>query len=366
MRRETPTPRLTLLWLAALALVGTVRVAGAFADPDPRQEPLQCWWRTSAGAVRVAEPFALLLTCAINESSRQHVVVDQAKLGPEAIPLSPFEVIGGGSLIESQSGDQRFFQRAYQVRILTETMGADIEIPSVVVSYQLETESPAGGQARGIERRHELPALPMRVVSLVPAEADDIREAAIDTFEAVDDAAFGASLYGTAGLVLMGVGAIGLVVALATGFRARQSREGDPGPLEDRLILRHVDRELQGIRAAREQDGWTPDLVARALASTRVVAGYATGRPPALRTVDAHGHVPEGALVHSDRRGRRTLISSTLTAATLPVARRDENTDRTAIRRGACRADASALRTREAAGSGPARRRIERGRRRAR
>ena len=50
------------------------------------------------GAVRVAEPFALLLTCAITRSSDQHVVVDQAKLGPEAIPLSPFEVIEGGSL----------------------------------------------------------------------------------------------------------------------------------------------------------------------------------------------------------------------------------------------------------------------------
>jgi hypothetical protein len=277
---------MTLLWLTALALVGTVRVAGAFADPNPRQEPLQCWWRTSAGAVRVAEPFSLLLTCAITESSRQHVVVDQAKLGPEAIPLSPFEVIGGGSLIESQSGDQRFFQRAYQVRILTETMGADIEIPSVVVSYQLETESPAGGQARGIERRHELPALPMRVVSLVPAEADDIREAAIDTFEAVDDAAFGASLYGTAGLVLMGVGAIGLVVALATGFRARQSREAIRH-VEDRLILRHVDRELQASARARTR---RMDTDLGALASTRVVAGYVTGRPPSLMTVDAHGH----------------------------------------------------------------------------
>jgi hypothetical protein len=332
MRPETPTPRLPVFWLTALALFGTVITAGASADPVPQKEPLQCWWRTTTGAVRIAEPFALVLTCAITESGDQHVVVDQAKLSPDAIPLSPFEVLGGGSLSESQSGDQTFFQRVYRVRILTETTGADIQIPSIVVSYQLETASPASGQARGIERRHELPALPMRVVSLVPAEADDIREAAIDTFAAVDDAAFGASLYSTAGLVLIAVGAIGLVVALLTGFRARQSREGDPGPLEDRLILRHVDRELRGIRAARERDGWTPDVVARALASTRVVAGYVTGRPPSMRTVDAHGDIPEGALVHSDRRGRRTLISSTLTAAALQAARRDENTDRTAIR----------------------------------
>jgi hypothetical protein len=303
-----------------------VRTAGASADPVPPKEPLQCWWRTSTGAVRIAEPFALILTCAITESSDQHVVVDQAKLGPDAIPLSPFEVIGGGSLTESQSSDQTFFQRVYRVRILTETIGADVKIPSILVSYQLETASPSGGQARGIERRHELPALPMRVVSLVPAEADDIREAAIDTLEAVDDAAFGAALYRTAGLVVMGVGAIGLLVALATAFRARRPAEAGPGPLEDRLILRHVGRELQGIRAVRDQEGWTPDLVGRALASTRVVAGYVTHRPPSLRTVDAHGQVPEGALVHSDARGRRTLIISTLTPAALQAPRGDEGT----------------------------------------
>jgi hypothetical protein len=303
----------------------------AAADPVPPKEPLQCWWRASAGAVRIAEPFALVLTCAVTESSDQHVIVDQAKLSPDALPLSPFEVVGGGPLTESQSGDHTFFQRVYRVRILTETMGTDIQIPSIVVSYQLETASPAGGQARGIERRHELPALSMRVVSLVPAEADDIREAAIDTFAAVDDAAFGASLYTTAGLVLMAVGAIGVLVALAAGFRARRPTDAGPAPLEDRQILRHVGRELEGIRAAREREGWTPDLVARALASTRVVASYVTRQPLALRTVEAHGQVPEGALVHIDRHGRRTVITSTLTAAALHVKRGDE-THRTAVR----------------------------------
>ena len=68
--------------------------------------------------------------------------------------------------LESQSGDQAVLSaRCTRLRILTETIGADFQIPSVVVSYQLETESSAGGRARGIERRHELPALPMRVVS---------------------------------------------------------------------------------------------------------------------------------------------------------------------------------------------------------
>ena len=267
--------------------------------------------------MRVAEPFTLLLTCSIVDSDQQHVTVDQAKLAPEAIPLSPFEVIGGGSLTESRSGNQSFFQRLYQVRIVTDAVGEDVQVPPVVVRYQFETESSAGGRARGIERRHELPALPMRVVSLVPAGADDIREAVLDTFEAIDDDAFVASLYSAVGLVLMGIGAIGLIVALATGFRTRDPKHAGPPGLEERLILRHVGRELEDIRAARDREGWTSDLVGRAIASTRVVASYVTDRPLALRPVDAHGRVPAGALVHSDNRGRRTLIASSLTASAL-------------------------------------------------
>ena len=329
----TPIARKTVLALAAVALLGTVRATDASADAPPQQEPLQCWWRASAGAVRVAQPFTLLLTCSIVESNQQHVVVDHAKLSPESIPLSPFEVLGG-SLTESRSGEQWFFQRLYQVRIVTDRFGEDVQIPPAVVVYQLETEAPAGGRARGIERRHELPALPMRVLSLVPAQADDIREAAVDTFEEIDDAAFGAFLYNAAGLVLMGVGAIGLVVALATGLRSRHPKEAGRESLEDRLILRHVGRELENVRATRDRDGWTSDLVGRALASTRVVASYVTRRPPSLRAVEPHVDVPDGVLVHSDSRGRRTLIASSLTAPALRSqkdALPDEDLHRTAI-----------------------------------
>jgi hypothetical protein len=314
MRGKIPTPGKAVLLLAAWAAVlGT----DAAAQPTPQQEPVQCWWRASAGAVRVAEPFTLLLTCSIAESDQQHVIIDQAKLAPEAISLSPFEVIGGGSLVESRSGGQWFFQRLYRVRILTDAVGEDVPLPPVVVTYQLETESSAGGRTGGIERRHELPTLPMRVVSLVPAGADDIREAAIDTFEDVDEALFGASVYSAAGLVLMGVGTIGLVVALATGFKGRQMKDSGPGFPEERLILRHVGRELEDIHERRTRERWTPDLVARALAAIRVVASYLSRRPPSMRPIEPQARVPDGGLIYSDKHGRRTLIVSSLTAAAL-------------------------------------------------
>jgi hypothetical protein len=331
MRRQASRERGTVLALAVVALVASSRPANAAADHPPQQEPVQCWWRTSIAAVRVAQPFSLRLTCSIVESNQQHVVVDQAKLGAGAIPVSPFEVIGGGSLTESRSNGRWFFQRVYQLRIITDAFGVDVQVPQVVISYQLETESPAGGRARGVERRHVLPPLPMRVLSLVPAVADDIREAEVDTFEEIDDAIFAASLYRTAGLLFIGIGVIGLAAAVATGFRVRHPRAAGGGTLDARLILRHVGRELEGIRAARTRAGWTPDLIGRALAATRVVASCVTRRPLSLRSVESHEQVPAGVLMHTDTHGRRTLIGSSLTAPALRGAAVDNTVHRSAI-----------------------------------
>jgi len=40
------------------------------AAQNVETDPIQCWWRTSAGAVRVGEPFSLVLTCAVVENDR--------------------------------------------------------------------------------------------------------------------------------------------------------------------------------------------------------------------------------------------------------------------------------------------------------
>src|SRR5580765_7182710 len=58
-------------------------------------DPIRCWWRTSANAVRVGESFSLTLTCAIVENETTTVVPDQSRLDPSAMQLPPFEVIGG-------------------------------------------------------------------------------------------------------------------------------------------------------------------------------------------------------------------------------------------------------------------------------
>jgi hypothetical protein len=339
MCRDTQTRWVRFLLIGALGLAqGATLVthAVAAAAPDsPGADPVQCWWRPSTSAVRIGQRFSLLLTCAIGQSDGQRVVVDQGKLSPEAIPLSPFEVVDGGDLVESTASDRRFFQRDYRVRVVIDNaFGQDVLIPAVVVTYRLETESAAGGRNQGIERRHELPALPIRVLSLVPADARDIREAPIATFADLDDAAFRASLVETGGLALLGIGAVGLVVALASAARSRRPKASARAGLTDHQIVRQIARDLHAVRQAREQDSWSPALIARALAILRVIASYVDRREPSQRHAEIGETVPDGVVMYDGGDGTRIMISAAITSTALrsDAAASEESEHRAAVR----------------------------------
>src|SRR2546421_5524301 len=99
-------------------VAGIVVACGLTASAQTEQaDPLQCWWRTSTGAVRVGETFSVVLTCAVLENDAAKVIVDQSKLEPSVIQLPPFEVTGGTHGADLQSGDHRFFQYEYRLRV---------------------------------------------------------------------------------------------------------------------------------------------------------------------------------------------------------------------------------------------------------
>src|SRR5580693_4844420 len=81
-------------------------------------DPIRCWWRTSASAVRVGEPFQVVLTCAVVENDTTTVVADQSRLDPAAMQLPPFEVIGGSRGSDLHSDQRRFFQYQYTLRLI--------------------------------------------------------------------------------------------------------------------------------------------------------------------------------------------------------------------------------------------------------
>ena len=94
--------------LIALAIISIATPAAAAQNVET--DPIQCWWRTSAGAVRVGEPFSLVLTCAIVENDAAKVIVDQSKLEASVIQLAPFEVTGGSHGADLRTDERRFFQ----------------------------------------------------------------------------------------------------------------------------------------------------------------------------------------------------------------------------------------------------------------
>jgi hypothetical protein len=274
------------------------------AAPAPAQtvevDPLQCWWRTSAGAVRVGEPFSVVLTCAVVDTDAVKVVPDQGPLEPTAVQLAPFEVLGGTHHADLRADGRRFLQYDYRLRLINEDVfGKDVALPELKITYRVRTQVNGAG-IEGMEKRYNLPPLSMRVLSLVPAGATDIRDATASTFGDIEDRLFRANALTTLGGVLFGLSAIFAIVALArTVARYRAKRPTAVGMVSDADILRGVRAELARIGRAR-QSGWTPELAGRLLTMLRVLAAFALSRPAGHDTAVA-GH--EGQDGYLEMRG---------------------------------------------------------------
>jgi hypothetical protein len=296
-----------------LAAAGVSRAAAQTVQTDP----LQCWWRTSAGAVRVGEPFQVVLTCAVLETDAATVVVDQSRLEPAVLQFAPFEVLGGSHGADLKTEDRRFFQYEYRLRLIAENMfGKDAALPDLKISYRVQSKVGQKTSLQGRDQTYVMPATSVRILSLVPADATDIRDSATETFTDLDQRALRANLLvviGTVLFVLAGLLAILVIVRLLSRFRK-------PTVVTDRLItdgtiLRGVGRELAAVRRARDSGGWTTELAGRALAAIRIIAAYAMDRRV--------GHMPAGAvdLVEDGRlvlrtswpRGKRIAVSGSVT-----------------------------------------------------
>ena len=181
-------------------------------------------------------------------------------------------------------------------------------------------------------------------MSLVPADASDIRDAGTETFGDVDRRGFRASLLTVIGGVLFALAALVAVLsAVRLIMRTRKPVTAAERLVGDGAILRGVGRELAAVQRQREDGGWTADLAARALAALRIIGTYAMGRHA------AHG----GGWRGCQRRRSRERIG---------VGRPDHGQGRLAEdqeRRGLRRGDgAIARRCDRAAEQRPARRRV--------
>ncbi len=309
------------------------------AQPDPEADrgtinvevdPIRCWWRLSGGAIRVGEPFAIVLTCAVIENAVNTVMPDQSQIEPAALQLPPFEVIGGRRFADRRTLDRRFFQYEYQARLIQEdAFGTDVALPGLEIKYRIRTRTPDGSAVDGREEVYLLPPVSVRVLSLVPGDASDIRDAAGGTFGDLDAQALRANLLRLIAVVLFSVG---VVMAIQMLVRlAKQSVRQDETPrqlIPPALVLRHASRELRAVRRQRAHAGWSEELVGRALVALRIVGACALTRRTGQAVAPAQNDDPrrhEGHLVVESGwlRDTKVLVSGAVTAATVATALAD-------------------------------------------
>ena len=181
-------------------------------ERSARQTPLNALksrsLRSSAGGRPIAarcasgEQFMLTLTCAVLDTERVRVAVDESGLAPTALHLVPFEIVDGRRFRDILNAPRRFFQYQYTMRLLGEEFfGKEVLLPRLQISYRVQNSLQGGAALAGRETQYSLVPVPIRVLSLVPAGASDIRDTPPDTFGDVEARLFRSNLL----LILAGV-----------------------------------------------------------------------------------------------------------------------------------------------------------------
>jgi hypothetical protein len=262
-------------------------------------EPIRCWRQSSAGAVTIGEAFTVTVTCAVFESADAQVVPDESRLNVASIQMAPFEILGGAHPPDVRRGLRRFIQYDYQLRIISrDAIGHDVNVPALAIAYRVHSRVGAAAQLEGRDLSYVLPAMPIRVLSLVPADATDIRDASEASLATVDAWRSRSRLFQLLALALSALAAVMLVVALVPLARQARSKTSTAPPLiPDRAVLTRAAEALTDIQARATRDGWTDETVSEALGVMRLVAAAAIGRTVSQRPLPKDGVVPEGRLL---------------------------------------------------------------------
>ena len=315
--------------LFVVLVVGLAGVGQAQTQPKrgPRpgeveSDPIRCWWKADRSAIRVGEQFQLVLTCGVIETSTIKVVPVVNQLEPGAISLTPFEAVAGERREDVIVSPWRYIQYEYSMRLLNEGFfGQDVNIPALTVTYNVQL--PGAGTSEGRDQGYVLPALPMRVLSIVPRAASDIRDASGQTFANVESRRNRATAELVAASIAFAFAAV--LAALALVRLAGRFRIRDPKvirPLASSTMLRGAMRTLRAARREAAREGWSTPLMARAIAALRVAGSVALGRQVAQLHV-ANGK-PERVGQLEVRSGlirrKRVLLSGATTPAALLAA----------------------------------------------
>jgi len=315
---------------AALLVGGILGTTGEARQAGPRPgevetAPIRCWWKTDRTSIRVGERFNLTLTCSVIETRSVTVVPTLTQLDPGALQIPPFEVVGGSRRDDVVAAPWRYIQYESSVRFLGEGyFGQDLTIPPLSVTYAIKAA--AGNGAEGRDLSYILPAIPLRVMSLVPREAGDIRDASAETFADVESRLFRSRASFITAMVLLGAALGVLLIGAVRLFGRRRTRQtGAVRTLSPARVLGGVLGGLSTLRAEVARAGWSPALARRGSALLRIASAIALGRAVAQTPFDRSMPEREGQVLVT--RGLVRRRQAAVSAATTPqvIARALEN-----------------------------------------
>ncbi len=312
-----------LAWVVWAAVVGLGTPVAAQSrsparGPQPGEVesvPIKCWWKTDKTTVQIGERFDLTLTCGVVETNRIKVVPKLEELEPGTVQLTPFEVMGGTHHDDIVSSPWRYFQYQYTMRLLgDEFFGQDVNVPPLKVTYNVQ--SVQGGGTEGRDQTHLLPPMPIRVRSLVPRSASDIRDVSLETFGDIEARRFRSTEELIAAGIFFGLAAVLLGLAVVKGIGRYRVRVPVSRTLPTRAVLSGGLREIGRLKSDVAREGWTSELAGRALSVFRIAGAVALDQPVAQAMVDVQVPGREGQLVLRKGlfRRRRALVSASTTA----------------------------------------------------
>ena len=199
--------------------------------------------------------------------------------------------------------------------------GGDVPIPPLDIAYRIESQV-TGETVQGREQSYSLPRASVRLISIVPDDTSDIREAPAAAFNTalrtIRDAR--ANLLQTIAGILFGLAGV-IVLMMLIGMMRRKTKTTDAAVarLAPRRVLAAANSELDEVQRA-SRGGWTPELAGRALAALRIAGTYAIGKTVGQRPVDAGATPVEGELAVSGSLGRGRVASGAVTTETASLS----------------------------------------------
>ncbi|MEP6782269.1 MAG: hypothetical protein ABI983_01295 [Acidobacteriota bacterium] len=293
-------------------------------------EPIRCWRQSTAGAISIGESFTVVVTCAVFESDNAQVIPDESRLNVASIQMAPFEILGGSHPPDVHRGSRRFLQYDYQLRIISpDAIGQDVNIPPLTISYRIHSRVGAAATLEGRDLSYLMPMMPIKVLSLVPNDASDIRDASEASLAAVDSLRFRSSLFRVLTIVFGALGAVMVVLALLPlARRSRVDSTIERDRIPDRAVMARVIDDLDEVQKRASAEGWSDDMLSRALGDARLVAAAAIGQSISQKPLTGNvngsvkGNVPEGRILvgHGLIRANRATVASFVTVNHLAKA----------------------------------------------